>query len=48
MNLHAFHHTVLLDVTVHLTIHLGLNPLRMFLAEKNRAPDKQRLKPKDI
>lgn len=48
MNLHTFHPTVSLDVTVHLKIHLGLNPLGMLLAKKNRAPDEQRLKPKDI
>lgn len=48
VNLHTFHHMVSLDATVHLTIHLGLNPLEMLLVEKNTAPDKQRLKPEDI
>lgn len=46
VNLHIFHHTVSLVVTVHLKIHLGLNPLGMLLAKNNRGPDKQRLKPK--
>ena len=37
---------VSLDVIVHLKIHLSLYVLGMLLAEKNRAPDEQRLKKK--